>query len=262
MHHNLHIVFIGAGNLATNLAKSLHQHHFKIDQVYSRTEDSAKLLANAVGAEYTTHLEDVLLHRDLYIISLRDGAFLELIPQIMEQKSDALVVHTAGSIPMDVLTPYTQRCGVLYPMQTFSKSRAVEFDTIPFFIESNNEEDKDLLISIASELSSKVFEADSTQRKKLHLAAVFASNFANHMYSLSAEILQKYGLPFESMLSLIDETTRKVHQVQPHKAQTGPAIRNDQDVMNEHLNMLKDMPDIQAIYKLLSSSILNHKSDK
>lgn len=262
MKNKPHIIFIGAGNLATNLALALYQHDFSIKQVYSRTLDSAEMLAKKVNSTYTNQLEELILGSYLYIVSLRDDALLKLLPNIMKGKKNALVIHTAGSIPMDVLSDYGTRYGVLYPMQTFSKSRIVSFETIPFFIEANNEFDKQLLISIASELSSKVFEADSSQRKKLHLAAVFASNFTNHMYTLSAQILDKYGLPFESMHSLIEETTQKIYNVAPIDAQTGPAIRNDQDVMTEHLKMLSDFPDLQEIYRVLSNSILKHKIDK
>lgn len=261
MEKNLRIVCIGAGNLATNLAYALQQQGFQIEQVYSRTQQSAQELAQGLGASYTCSLDELLLGRELYLVSLRDDALLELAPQIMADKEDALVVHTAGSVAMDVLAAYGNRVGVLYPMQTFSKARLVSFSSIPVFLEAAQTRDLALLRSIASKLTSRVFEADSEQRKKLHLAAVFASNFANHMYTLSAEFLTKYGLPFESMLSLIDETTSKVHTVSPAAAQTGPASRNDQDVMAEHIAMLADMPQLQEIYKLVSASILNHKTD-
>lgn len=252
------IVFIGAGNLAVNLAKALYHKGFRIEQVYSRTEESARALAEVVEAGYTTDLQEVSKEARLYIVSLKDAAFVNLLPQIAEGKQKALLVHTAGSIPMSIWEEYAERYGVFYPMQTFSKQREVNFQEVPFFIEAKNAEDAELLKAIAATLSEKVYEATSEQRKSLHLAAVFACNFTNHMYDLAAELLEKYNLPFDVMLPLIDETARKVHELVPHAAQTGPAVRYDENVINNHLAMLADTPALQEIYKLMSKSIHEH----
>lgn len=253
--HTIPVVFIGAGNLAVNLAKAMHRKGFHILQVYSRTPESASALASTVQAGYTTSLSEITPEGQLYIVSLQDEAFLHLLPEIVRGKDNALIVHTAGSIPMSVWQGRTPRYGVLYPMQTFSKHREVSFDEIPFFIESNSESDTCMLKAIASLLSNHVYEASSEQRKSLHLAAVFACNFTNHMYTLSAKLLAKYNLPFSTMLSLIDETARKVHEISPQRAQTGPAVRNDISVMKEHLSMLNGEPEMQQLYELLSDSI-------
>ncbi len=184
------------------------------------------------------------------------GAILyELLPQIVSGKENALWVHTAGSIPMNIWQGHVARYGVLYPMQTFSKQREVDFGQIPCFVESNSEEDVQLLKDIASALSEKVYEASSEQRKSLHLAAVFTCNFTNHMYVLAAELLKKYGLPFEAMLPLIDETARKVHELEPLAAQTGPAVRYDENVIDEHLRMLADEPQMLELYREISENI-------
>ena len=225
------IVFIGAGNLATNLAKALYYKGFRIVQVYSRTEESARALAEQVEAGYTTDLQEISKEARLYIVSLKDAAFVELLPQITEGKQDALLVHTAGSIPMSVWEKYAERYGVFYPMQTFSKQREVNFREIPFFVEAKRPEDVELLKAIAATLSDNVYEITSEQRKSLHLAAVFICNFTNHMYALAADLLEKYNLPFDVMLPLIDETARKVHELTPHEAQTGPAVRYDEKVI-------------------------------
>lgn len=251
----LPIAFIGAGNLAVNLAQALHRKGFNIVQIYSRTEESARSLAEKVGAGWTINLDDVTTEASLYIVSLKDSVFTELLTQIVKDKDGALLVHTAGSIPMRIWEDSTARYGVLYPMQTFSKQREVDFKEIPFFIEAARKEDAKLLKSIASALSDKVFEADSLQRKSLHLAAVFACNFTNHMYVLTADLLKKYNLPFEVMLPLIDETARKVHELPPLQAQTGPAVRYDTNVMDGHLDMLADDPVMQEIYQILSENI-------
>lgn len=152
------------------------------------------------------------------------------------------------------------RYGVFYPMQTFSKQRTVDFRQIPVFVESNSAADTQTLKDIASVLSEKVYEATSEQRKSLHLAAVFTCNFTNHMYALAAELLKKYQLPFEVMLPLIDETARKVHELEPCLAQTGPAIRYDENVINNHLQMLSDKPGMQELYRLISESIHQQNS--
>lgn len=159
------IAFIGAGNLATNLAKALYRKGFRIVQVYSRTKESAQGLAQTVEAAYTTELQAVTKEAQLYIVSLKDAAFVELLPQIVSGKENALWVHTAGSIPMNIWQGHVARYGVLYPMQTFSKQREVDFGQIPCFVESNSEEDVQLLKDIASALSEKVYEASSEQRK-------------------------------------------------------------------------------------------------
>lgn len=249
------IVFIGAGNLATNLAKALYQKGFRIVQIYSRTEESATALAQAVEAESTTDLSTVVEDAQLYIVSLKDAPFVQLLPEIVAGKRKGLWVHTAGSIPMNVWEGQVKRYGVFYPMQTFSKQREVDFRDIPIFVESHLAEDTHFLKEIAAALSERVYEATSEQRKSLHLAAVFTCNFTNHMYALAAELLKKYELPFEVMLPLIDETARKVHEVEPRAAQTGPAIRYDENVINGHLQMLADEPEMQELYRLISGSI-------
>lgn len=249
------IVFIGAGNLATNLAKALYRKGFRIVQVYSRTEEAASALARQVEADYTADLEAVYPYAELYIVSLKDAAFVELLPRLVAGRKQALWVHTAGSIPMDVWQGHVDRYGVFYPMQTFSKQREVDFGQIPIFVESTSEADTLLLKGVAAVLSGKVYEATSEQRKSLHLAAVFVCNFTNHMYALAADWLAKYGLPFDVMLPLIDETARKVHQLAPRAAQTGPAVRYDGNVIDGHLQMLADEPEMEELYRLMSRSI-------
>lgn len=212
-------------------------------------------MAREVEADYTTELSAVEVGARLYIVALKDAAFVELLPRMVEGREDALWVHTAGSIPMDVWQGRVGRYGVFYPMQTFSRQRIVEFHRIPIFVESNSAEDAQTLKTIATVLSGKVYEATSEQRKSLHLAAVFACNFTNHMYALAAELLKKYSLPFEAMLPLIDETSRKVHDLEPRLAQTGPALRYDENVINSHLSMLSDEPEMRELYGKISEDI-------
>lgn len=257
MVDNKRIVLVGAGNVATHLGIALQHAGWEIVQVYSRTEASAQALAERLGTPAITSLQDICPDADIYMVMVKDAALGELLPVLVEGKEDALFVHTAGSMPMDVWKGYALRYGVFYPMQTFSKSREVDFASVSFFIEANNRSDAELLKMMAGTLGPKVYEATSEQRMYLHMAAVFACNFTNHMYALSAHLLKKNGLPFEAMLPLIDETARKVHELRPEDAQTGPAIRHDNNVMEKHLDMLANEPRIRDMYGMISESIMN-----
>lgn len=256
-------VIIGAGNVATHLSRALSAAGFQVCQVFSRTEKSASTLADALGCTWTVHVSEILSAASLYVFSVSDSALEELAREVyghlmsptscsshVGEGRDALFVHTSGNIPLSVL-PFTHS-GVFYPMQTFSRSRAVDFSEVPLFVESRT--DENLLQDIAHKLSRNVTVLDSGQRARLHLAAVFANNFSNHMYHLCADILRDAGLPFSVMYPLIDETARKVHELSPHDAQTGPAVRYDRNVMNRHLNLIEDER-MREIYKLLSDSI-------
>lgn len=249
------IVLIGAGNVATHLGKALVGAGYPVLQVYSRTEASASTLAAQLSADYTVVVEEIRRDADLYIVALKDTALQQLASALVKGRGRALFVHTAGSMPMDLWKGLTERYGVLYPMQTFSKQREVDFGNVPFFIEASAPAELELLRTVATRLSPKVYEATSGQRKHLHLAAVFACNFANHMYALSSHILAKQGIPFEVMLPLIDETAGKVHELPPVQAQTGPAVRYDENVIGRHLEMLVDEESLQELYEKISKSI-------
>ncbi len=254
----MRIVLIGAGNLATNLGLALHKAGHTICQVYSRTQESADQLAQKVGSKGVSRLEDVATDVRLFIVALKDSALDEVLPYLLPARKDALWVHTAGSIPMAIWPGYgLKHYGVFYPMQTFSKSRQVDFCQIPIFLEASGKSEMDILKSLASSISQQVSEADSLQRRYLHLAAVFACNFSNAMYAVSAHLLEMHGLSFDAMLPLIDETARKIHSLSPIEAQTGPAVRYDCNVIEKHLAMLSDLPMYQALYEQ-TSRIIHH----
>ena len=241
----MRVVLIGAGNLATNLGKALFRAGHEIVQVYSRTEESARALAEVLRCAHTTDLKKVVSSADVFFISVKDSALSSVATSLQEGREGQLFVHTAGSIPMDVL-PF-ERHGVFYPMQTFSKSKEVDFSVIPCFVEAKDE--NDLLF---------LKELDSENRKYLHLAAVFCCNFANHCFSLGAELLKQHGdIPFSVMLPLIDETAAKLYSMSPREAQTGPAVRWDENVIAKQMQLLANTPDMQKIYELMSKSIHN-----
>lgn len=252
------IVLIGAGNLATNLGRSLKQKGYPIVQVYSRTDMSARTLANLLETSWTTSIEQITTTASLYIVALKDKALTNLASQLANINPDAIFVHTAGSISIDVWKTHLNKYGVFYPMQTFSKEHVTDFSNLPIFLEASDADTLTFLHQIAENLSSAVYHLNSEQRKFLHLGAVFACNFTNHLYTLTAKLLDIHQIPFEVMLPLIDETTAKVHFLPPQKAQTGPAARHDTNVIGQQMELLTDYPELQHIYKTLSDSIYKH----
>ncbi len=249
------IIFIGAGNLATALAPAMLRSGFSILQIYSRTEASAAALAHRLNCSFTTDLSQIRDDADLYLFSVKDSVLPDLLGAMPHKAG--LWAHTAGSVPMEVFHPFVARYGVFYPLQTFSKNREVDFRAIPIFIEAHDKTDSDILASAAERITDSVYQADSNQRKQLHLAAIFANNFTNHMYRLAASLVEKNGLPFDALKPLITETAAKIQSLHPADAQTGPAVRNDRSTIESHIAMLDDAS-IQEIYKLISDDIHAH----
>ncbi len=248
-------ILIGAGNVATHMGKALLAAGHDIMQVYSRTMESASTLATAVGASPLTDISDVRNDADVYIISVKDSAMAELLPRLCNGRETKVFLHTAGSMPMDVFRGMALHYGVLYPMQTFSKTRKVDFSEVPCFVEASDEYTGKVLDELAHSISRRVHKLSSEDRKYLHLSAVFACNFVNHCYAVSADILAKHGIPFDIMLPLIDETAQKVHQLFPVEAQTGPAVRYDENVIRKQASLLYDNPLLKDIYERMSMNI-------
>jgi predicted short-subunit dehydrogenase-like oxidoreductase (DUF2520 family) len=196
-------------------------------------------------------LEGLPLEADAFIVAVKDSALEEVICRATKGREQQLFLHTAGSMPMSLFEGHTSRYGVFYPMQTFSKERIVDFSEIPVFIEGTDP----AIRLLAESISRRVYALTTEARKYLHLSAVFACNFVNHCYALSAELLEQHGLPFDVMLPLIDETAGKVHQLHPHDAQTGPAVRYDENVIRMQSALLAADPELQKIYELLSLDI-------
>ena len=248
------IVLIGAGNLATHLGKALHAAGHDMVQVFSRTMQSAETLASLLDAEPLTDISQVRDDADVYIFSVKDSALEQLISQLCGGEKKVFL-HTAGSMPMSVFRGKALHYGVLYPMQTFSKQREVDFSIIPCFIEANDEFAQKQIEGLAVQISHRVYQLSSEDRKYLHLSAVFACNFANHCYAVSQELLQQHGIPFDVMLPLIDETAAKVHGMTPKDSQTGPAVRYDENVIGKQIQLLENQPYFQKIYDSMSKSI-------
>lgn len=251
---DMKIVLIGAGNLATQLGMALSQAGQQMVQVYSRTAEHASELAAKLGCDYTANIDEITPNADIYIISVKDDAIATLAELVGRKAGQAIVVHTAGSIDMQVLQPHAQHYGVLYPMQTFSKNKRVDFKPIPCFLEASDQETLAAIRTIAESISENVVLASSTQRKKIHLAAVLACNFTNHCYRLAEKVLQEEQIDFKLFLPLIDETARKVAVLSPKQAQTGPMMRWDTGVMQMQTDLLSDERTKQ-IYRLMAESI-------
>ncbi len=258
------INFIGAGNVAWHLAQALHGEGCHIGQIYSRTLKNARALANIVSASFTNQISEINDDADIYILSIKDDVVLDFIDNqtfkmIVRGK---LIVHTAGSISMSVLENLSENTGVLYPLQTFSKHKEIDFRRVPVCIEANSTENLKLLKKISEKLLAPVYEINSEQRQYLHLAAVFACNFTNHFYVLADDILQQKNISFDILKPLIKETADKIKNISPKDAQTGPAVRNDKKITKKHLKLLSEFPELQNLYSFVSNSILNqHHSD-
>lgn len=244
------IVLLGSGNLATNLALALHQNGFKIAQVYSKTAENARVLADQLHCSFTSSTKDIV-DADVYISALKDSVSTEIWSKI--NFKDKLLLHTSGSLNMDLLKEHSRNYGVLYPLMTLSKKRKVDFSNIPVLVEANTIDNQNYISSIAKRISNNVQVVNSIQRGQMHLAAVWANNFTNHMYAVAKSITDKNNLPFSLLLPLIDETAQKIHDLDPIDAQTGPAVRFDENIINKHLNECAD--DYKELYKKISESI-------
>ncbi len=253
------IVIVGAGNMATALAVALEKAGRAPVAVWSRTQQSAQMLADSVGADWYCNI-DALPQAGIVIISVVDSALREVAAKVSAHFPDAVILHTAGSIPMDALHEAgAARYGVLYPMQTVNKSNVVPLDDVTVFVEGCDASVTQAVEALARTISNKVVYATSRQRTVLHVAAVFACNFPNAVYNMAAELLESNGLPFDSMLPLIDEAARKVHLMSPREAQTGPARRGDRNVISSHKAMLND--ELAAIYDQLSDYIIKRNNN-
>lgn len=249
------VVLIGAGRLAHHLGRALLAAGHDIMQVYSRTMESAGRLAAIAGGSPTTNVADITVDADVYIMAVKDSALPDLIPQVCKGREQKVFLHTAGSIPIDVFKGMALHYGVLYPLQTFSKERDLDFSVIPCFIEGNDDYAKNAVMRLAQSVSTNVRFMSSEDRRYVHLAAIFACNFVNHCYALSADILARHGIPFGIMLPLIDETASKVHTMTPAEAQTGPAMRYDENVIRSQSQSLAYNPFVKDIYDRMSISI-------
>ena len=231
----MNIVIIGKGNVATNL-----------DYAFRKKGIACQMVSSREGLDH-------LPAANVYIYAVRDEALPSVVAQVVGV-GKSLHLHTSGTMPITVFGDDKPHAGVFYPFQTFSKARVIEdFSTVPVFFEARGIDDISAVYSLALTITNRVYEASQYDRERLHVAGVFTNNFTNLMYTMAAELLKNTHIPFSALLPLIDETAAKIHTLSPHDAQTGPARRGDENVMNHHLSLLTE--EQQAIYRLLSDAI-------
>lgn len=250
------ISFAGAGRVAGALCREVYSAGNNIELIVSKSENSGPSLARSCNASWSTvpHFPD---STDIIIISVPDHRLKSVLAKLV-CRTDALVVHTAGSIGLDVFPEKFKHKGILYPLQTFSMERKVDFLDLPFFIESSDKRSDIILENLIRSIGGRVYFTDTEHRRALHLAAVFVCNFTNHLLTLGKEIALGSGFEFEVLVPLIKETVSKAIDNGPQKSQTGPAVRNDQNTIEKHLELLFLSPDIQRIYSEISRSIIKH----
>lgn len=241
---------IGAGNVGTHLAKQIG-YHKNVVSIFSRKFEKARSVAAIINARPVSNLSSIPSDVDLNIISVADDAIIEVINSLPK---NIPIVHTSGSVNISIFEGF-DHYGILYPLQTFSKDRAIEMSAVPFLIETNSEDFERRLINFASEcFSEKVEVVDSEKRKIIHLGAVIAANFSNHLLYEAEKILNTHDLPFDILEPLMKEAVRKAFDIGPEAAQTGPAKRGDKTIIKNHLKMLSDS-DFKEVYKALSGLI-------
>ena len=250
------ISFAGAGRVADALCKELFRYGYTIDKVVSETEVSGKSLADSCNAAWSSNL--VFPDSTKVIIVAVPDHRLKSILEKLQCRPGTLVAHTAGSYGLDIFPEKIKHKGIFYPLQTFSKNRMVIFSEIPFLLESSDDESSLILRNIAESINGKVHFVDTEQRRMLHLAAVFACNFTNHMLTVGREVALKAGFPFEILAPLINETISKAMDSGPQNSQTGPAVRHDKNTIEKHLELLSFSPELQRIYNEMTISIIKY----
>ena len=243
------ILLVGSGNVATHLAQNIDNKKYIINQIFSRCESKAKDLIELLNCHWSNDPKKII-ESDLTIIAVNDDKIKDVIPNL----PNIPTVHTSGNTDISVLKGFFNSYGVLYPLQTFKKSIASNLSQTPFLIEGNDKKFEQSIFELASSFSKNISIIDSYTRKNIHLAAVFACNFSNHMLVLSKKIAEKSDFDFSLLLPIIKKTFSQIDN-EPEKLQTGPAIRKDLKVMNSHLNRIKDK-DLKTIYELISNSII------
>lgn len=242
------IVIIGSGNVAYHLAKAFTQNNIEVSQIFGRNEVELNKISEHLNIPYSTK---ELADADLYLISVSDSAVEQVSDLIKTEK--ALVAHTSGSLPIETLNGDYRKAS-FYPLQTFSKTKNLNYSKIPFFIEAENQIDEKSLFELASIISENVETSDYERRKYIHLTAVFACNFVNHLFARAKEISDSQDLDFNYFIPLIDETVEKIHHLEPKSAQTGPAVRGDERVLKLHEDLITDEEHLK-IYQLMNESI-------
>lgn len=253
------VAIVGTGNIAWHLARALSRSGIDITCIISRSMERAGDLARDVSSIPLDNPAMVEEQPDMYLLCVSDDVLPEV--QTAYTGKGPLVVHTSGSTGMDVLATDGNETGVLYPLQTFSKGVEMSYNHIPFLVEGSTEKAAAQLNQLAGKISSEVHLINSQQRKKIHVAAVFACNFSNHLFAIADRLMQESGIAFDLLRPLVEETTRKLREMPPLSAQTGPAVRSDMTTIEKHMEALGNKPEEQELYRLLSENIIRYRND-
>jgi len=255
------IVIIGAGNVATHLAKRLQKKGYEILQIVSKHLTSAKELAPQLNAAFTTDFKKINKQADIYLLCIPDDQIVKIASTL--KLPGKLILHTSGSVALDVLKKISVNTGVLYPLQSFSKQTKVSFSGMPILIEAGNKVSLDKLNLLAHSISKNVTVVNSGSRTKIHLAATMVNNFTNHIYTQAYDFLKKKKInSFHLLQPLIKQTVKKIKTLPPASVQTGPARRGDDSTLKKHLSLLEKYPDQKQIYKLFTSLIKEYYEPK
>lgn len=254
------LVIIGSGNVATHIGVALKEAGIEIIGIYSPTIKNAQKLATKLNTVVFKSITEIPIQVDAYLLAVTDSVLPEIVKEFPAFKG--ILMHTSGSVGMDVYPEHIKRAAVFYPLQTFSKAKPIDFSSIPILIESTDREVLNSLQELGKKISGVVKTVDSHQRKQVHLAAVFACNFSNFMFHIAQELMTENDLDFALLKPLIGETVEKLKTLTPLEAQTGPAFRLDIKIMNDHLEILKKHPKYQDIYHLISDQIQKIKPEK
>ncbi len=249
------IVLVGGGRIATHLGKRLRAKGMRIVQVLNRSAEPARDLAEILRTAWSNHWSDIREDADWVILAVRDDAIADVARALAPKVPHALVTHTSGATPGAVLQPYFKHYGVFYPLQSFSFERSPVWSKIPFCVDAHEEEDVLFLKKVAKVIGNLVYRVDDEQRAVLHVAAVFANNFANHCFAIAEKILEEKDLSLEMLHPLMEETLAKALHDSPARMQTGPALRGDVDTIRRHLAWLEQHPAWRDLYLGLSRSI-------
>jgi predicted short-subunit dehydrogenase-like oxidoreductase (DUF2520 family) len=253
-HYN--VSFAGAGRVAGALCNEMHCSGMGIREVVSESDKRGKLLAENCKASWSSNpvFHDPV---DIIIVAVPDHRLKEVLNNI-KCPEDTVVAHTAGSLSLEVFPSHIKHKGVFYPLQTFSKDRRITFRGLPFFIEASDGKTSSVLKNLAEKLGGKVYITNYESRKTLHLAAVFVCNFLNHMLTAGKEISARAGFSFDILKPLIQETISKALTNGPEVSQTGPAVRNDQNTVAKHMDLLSFSPELQKVYNEITQSIITY----
>jgi len=254
------IVVIGSGNVAWHLINAYSKKGIHVLQIMAKNDKTARNLSKYFSVPYITDPALMVKDADIYLLAVQDDRIGD-VARVLGLK-DQLLVHTSGFSSIGVLAGASSNTGVLWPLQTLTSGKNIEYGHIPFFVEGSTDENSGQLSLFAGLISDRVMATDSPTRQKIHLAAVIASNLTNQLYSISASILERQDIPFDVLAPLILETAVKAGQQHPLRSQTGPAVRKDLHVIARHLDLLRDDPAFLDIYRLITENIIHHHDKK